>query len=128
MGHHLIFGRKTFDSIGHALPGRHIIVLSRNDNDDYVDVDVVSTLDQAIDLAYRRGDDEAFIGGGADIYRLALPITDRIYLTRVHAHVQADVFFPEINFSEWIEISREQFGVDDVNQYPTTYTVLERSS
>jgi dihydrofolate reductase len=126
MGHHLILGRVTFDSIGHALPGRKTVVVSRNSNLHYDDVDVVSTLEEALELAKGRGEDEAFIGGGADIYRLALPIADRVYLTRVHAQVDADVFFPEFDLSDWVEVSRQQFGVDEVNQFPTTYLILER--
>jgi len=126
MGHHLILGRKTYQSIGRVLPGRRMIVMTRNPDTQYAGVDVVPSLEAAINLAKSRDDDEVFIGGGSEVYRSVLPITDRIYLTRVHAQTQADVFFPEFDPSEWIEISSEQLGADEKNQYPTTYTILER--
>ncbi len=128
MGHHLIVGRKTFQSIGRALPGRHMIVLTRSADSQYEGIDVVPSLDAAINLAESRGEEEVFIGGGSEIYRLALPITDRIYLTRVHAQTQADVFFPDFDISEWVAISSEEFDADEKNQYPTTYKVLEKRS
>ena len=128
MGHHLIIGRKTYQSIGRALPGRRMIVMSRNPAIQYAGVEVVPSLEAAINLAESRGEHEAFIGGGAEIYRLALPSADRIYLTCVHARSQADVFFPEFDSIEWLEKSSEQFGADEKNQYPTTYIILEKGS
>gem|GEM_PF-17195 len=127
MGHHLILGRRTYESIGRALPGRRMIVITKNAATQSDEVDVVSSLDEAIHLAEGRGEREAFIGGGSEVFRLALPLADRIYLTRVHARAQADVFFPEFDIREWIEISSEQFDADEQNQYPTTYMILEKS-
>ncbi len=126
MGHHLILGRKTFESIGRLLPGRRMVVMTRKADLQIDGVEVVSSLEAALNLAASRAEDEAFIGGGADIYRLALPLTDRIYLTRVHAHTPVDVYFPEFNIHEWSEISSEQIGMDEKNQYPTTFMILEK--
>lgn len=130
MGHHLIMGRKTYESIGRVLPGRRMVVMTRRSEMEVEGVDVVSSLAEAINLAHSRGDDEAFIGGGSEIYELALPHTDRIYLTRVHAdaNVPTDVFFPEFDMIEWVEISSEQIAADDTNQYATTYSVFEKGS
>ena len=126
MGHHLIVGRKTFQSIGRPLPGRQMIVMTRSPGAKFDDVDTVTSLDAAINLAQGRGEDEAFIGGGSEIYRLALPKTNRMYLTRVHAQIEADTFFPKFEIAEWVEILSEELGADEDNQYPTTYSILER--
>ncbi len=128
MGHHLIVGRKTFQSIGRPLPGRQMILMTRASGMQFDGVDTVASLEAALELAQSRGEDEAFIGGGSEIYWLALPITDRIYLTRVHAQTNANVFFPEFDIKVWDEISKEEFGVDEKNRYPTTYTILEKGS
>ncbi len=130
MGHHLIMGRKTYESIGQVLPGRRMVVMTRRADMEVDGVDVVSSLAGALDLANRRGDDEAFIGGGSEIYELALPHTDRIYLTRVHAdaNMPIDVFFPEFDMIEWVEISSEKIEADETNQFATTYSVFEKGS
>jgi len=125
MGHHLIVGRKTYESIGRPLPGRRIIVLTRNPEAQFKDVDMAASLEEALGLARSRGDDEIFIGGGAHVFRDAMPIADRIYLTLVHASPEADVFFPEVDLGEWIEVSGEFIDQNDGNQYPSTYKVLD---
>lgn len=126
MGHHLILGRKTYQSIGRPLPGRRIIVLTRDTQLDFQGVEKASSLEEAVNLAQSRGDAEIFIGGGATIYQQALPIADRIYLTRVHAQVEADVFFPEFDLDDWEELSSETVASDANNQYASTFQVLDR--
>jgi dihydrofolate reductase len=119
-GHSIIMGRKTHDSIGRALPGRQNIVISRRMNAQFVGCEVVDTLEGAIKLARRHGDDEPMVIGGASIYVLALPLCTRIYLTEVNQQVDGDTFFPEIDFSQWHETAR-RFGDSGV-----TFKTLER--
>lgn len=106
MGSPIIMGRKTFESIGKALPGRQNIVISGNPNFAAVGVQVVNGLDQAILLA-RGSSERIMIIGGATIYRLALPLSDRIYMTRIHTSPEGDTFFPDLDAGEW-DVGAEQ--------------------
>lgn len=99
LGHHVIMGRKTFASVGKPLPGRVNIVISRQEGYRAEGCIVAKSLEEAIDLA--KQDSEIFIIGGGEIYKQALPMASRVYLTRVHASYPGDVFFPELNHSEW---------------------------
>jgi dihydrofolate reductase len=107
MGHHLIMGRKTFESVGRALPGRTMLVLSRSRPALPEGVRRVASLEEAIDTASAAGDEEAFVAGGAEIYRQALPRADRLYVTRVHARVEGDTRFPELDEGAWRIVARE---------------------
>lgn len=126
MNHHVIMGRKTFESIGKVLPGRTMIIISRNKSFEAEGCLVAHSLEGAIALAQKEGEDEAFVIGGATIYRMALPRADRLYLTQVHAATKADVFFPEWDEGEWVEAQRIELPVDEKNQYPTTFRILNR--
>lgn len=99
VGHHVIMGRKTYESVGRPLPGRINIVITRQENYSIDGCLVAKSLDDALELANQ--DSEVFIIGGGEIYKLALPLTDKIYLTRIHAGFAGDTFFPELNLSEW---------------------------
>jgi dihydrofolate reductase len=125
MGHHLIVGRKTYESIGQLLPGRKIIVLTSKAEKQFEGVETAASLGEAIDLARSRGDNEIFIGGGAQVYEEGLPQAERIYLTVVHAKPEADVYFPDVDFSSWFEVSGMFVDQDEHNQYSTTYKVLD---
>ncbi len=92
MGHHLIMGRKTFDSIGRCLPGRTTIVISRNPEFSFDGVQVVNSFDASLEIAHT--DDQPFVVGGAQIYDLALPVANTLFLTRVFANIDGDAFFP----------------------------------
>jgi dihydrofolate reductase len=126
MGHHIIFGRKTFESIGRALPGRQTIIVTRNDHYQSLDDNstVVHSIEEAIDLASARGEAEVFVCGGAEIYTQALEIADRLYLTFVEAETEADTFFPKWNDDAWSEKESLHLAADDKNQYQTTFKVL----
>ena len=124
MGHHLIVGRKTFQSIGRPLPGRQMVVLSRDAAYRPSGVQVAGSLSEALDLT--SGDDEAFIGGGSELFREALEHVDRLYLTIVHADVQGDSFFPDFDSSEWETRSCEVHPADEKNEYSFTFQVLDR--
>ena len=126
MGHHIVVGRKTFESIGRPLPGRKMIVVTRNPGFAPEGCLVVRSLEDAIELAKAQGESEVFICGGAEIYAQALPKADRFYLTEVHALVEADVFFPEWEGKGWIEKHSSYHEADEKNQYPSTFRVLER--
>jgi len=123
-GRTIIMGRKTFDSVGKPLPRRRNIVVTRQDIT-IPGCEVVKSIEDA--LALCRGEDEVFIGGGAEIYKLAMPLTDRIYLTIIHKLFDADTFFPEIDKKEWKEVTREDHQPDEKNSYPYSFITLERA-
>jgi dihydrofolate reductase len=125
MGHHLIVGRKTFESIGKPLPGRHTIVVTRNSNFKHEGCFVARSVEDAIALARERGETEVFVIGGAEIYAQALDATDRIYLTQVHAVVDADTFFPEFDLADRVETEHIDHPADEKNQYSFTFKILE---
>jgi len=112
MGHHLIMGRKTFEAIGRPLPGRSMVVISRGNPDLPDGVALASSLEQAIELARSTGDSEAFVAGGAQIYALALPIADRLYLTQINQHISGDAYFPEFHEDQWRLLEREDHVAD----------------
>lgn len=126
MGHHLLLGRKTFDSIGAVLPGRTMVVISRGRPSLPAGVRLAPSLEEAVELARVAGDDEGFIAGGAEIYTQALAVADRLYLTRVHARIEGDTYFPVWQESHWKEISREDHSANDRNAYPFSFHVFER--
>ncbi len=105
MGHHMIMGRKTFDSIGKPLPGRTTVVVTRNSGLQIEGCVVARSLLDAITTC--TGDDEIFIVGGAELYRQALPIVDTLYITEIRQDVEGDAHFPEFDENAWLEISRE---------------------
>lgn len=106
MGHPIVMGRKTFASIGRALPGRQNIVISRDKALKIDGVDVVASMEEAIKIA--STDSEIFIIGGGEIYHLALPLASKLYVTQVEQSPQGDTFFPEIDENEWLETHREE--------------------
>jgi dihydrofolate reductase len=121
MGHHIIMGRKTFESIGRILPGRTSVVVSRNPGYRPAGALVAADLDSALATAER--DSEAFVIGGAEIYRAALPVADRILLTEIDRDFDGDAFFPAIESSVWKPISREPVSDTDL---PASFVVLEK--
>jgi dihydrofolate reductase len=127
MGHHLLMGRKTFDSLGRVLPGRTSIVISRQaECQAPPEVLVVHDLEEAIRLA--SSDDEVFIIGGAEIFCLALNRANRMYVTWVEAEIAGDTLFPAWNPAEWQLVSSERHSADEKNEYDTTFCVYDRIS
>jgi dihydrofolate reductase len=118
MGHHLIMGRKTYESIGRPLPGRTMVIISRQKDYAQDGCIVVDSLQSAIKIA--SYDDEAFIFGGGEIFKEAIPYTQKIYLTRVHCIVHGDVLFPQLNHSEWNLISEVNYSADEKNEFDCT--------
>lgn len=126
MGHHVIMGRKTFESIGMALPGRTNIILSRNLDYPAQGILVVDSLEAALKIAEQNGDDEAFIIGGGEIFAQSLPLADRLYITHVHADFDCDVFFPPINPDLWRLVSSESYSQSAHDQTPFTIQIFEQ--
>jgi len=120
LGHCLILGRKTWESLPGALPGRTSIVVTRNADYDASDALVATTLDAALDLAAQQGDDEPFIAGGSELYSQAFPIATRLWLTRVHADVEGDVRFPDWDAKAWKLTSSIEHGVDEKHAHAFT--------
>jgi dihydrofolate reductase len=129
MGHHLIVGRRTWEAIGRALPGRRMVVVTRHPARLALPEGVwaAGSLDEALQIARAAGDEEAFVAGGAELYRDALPRADRIYLTRVHAEVTGDTFLPQVDLADWTEVEREELAADEKNASATTFSVLDRA-
>lgn len=125
-GHTLIMGRKTFDSIGKALPGRRTIVMTRAPDWQKAGIEVFHDLESAIRAA--ETDPEVFIAGGADIYRQALPLANRIYLTVVHTQLAGDAFFPEIDLLEWTVAQEERVEADERNAFSFSFRRYERAT
>lgn len=105
MGHHMIMGRKTFDSIGKPLPGRTTVVVTRNNDLEIAGCVVAHSLKEAI--AVCADDKEIFIVGGAELYRQAVSLADTLYITELQQEVEGDAHFPEFDKSAWQETSRE---------------------
>lgn len=125
-GHHIVMGRKTYDSIGRPLPNRVNMVITRNSLLNLPGCVVVADLKQAIDYAAQNGETELFITGGGTIYEQALPMAHRIYLTRIHHNFDADTFFPVVEPTSWKELSNEFHEKDEKNVYDYTFQVLEK--
>ena len=115
LNHHIIMGRKTFESLGKPLPNRTTIIISRNKNYKVDNCIVVNSLQEAIEAA--KSDENPYILGGAEIYKQALEIADKLDLTFVHHKFEADAFFPNIDLNIWKEATREDFETDENNKY-----------
>jgi dihydrofolate reductase len=124
LGKPIVMGRRTFDSIGRPLPGRTNIVVSRQAGLALEGVLVVQSLDAA--LAAAGSVPEIVVIGGAEIFRQVLPSTDTIHLTRVHALVVGDVFFPELDPAQWREAAVEHHAADERHQYAFSFVTLQR--
>lgn len=126
-GHHIIMGRKTFESFPKPLPNRTHVVITRQKNYEVPKgVIVVHSLQDAIDAS--RNDSQPFIIGGGEIYKQALLVADKIELTRVHHEFEADTFFPKINLQDWIEVSNTFHQKNDTHDYDFSFITYERNS
>jgi dihydrofolate reductase len=128
MGHTIIMGRRTWESIGRPLPGRQSIVVTRQINyrTEFAELTVAEGLDSAFQIVESTLDNEAFVVGGAELYQTALPRADRLYFTRVNASVEGDTFFPEVAWGQWRLIESEQHSADDKNEHPYAFEIYER--
>src|SRR5262245_27527427 len=124
MGKPMLMGRKTFESIGKALPGRVSLVMTRDPNWRAEGVIAVRSLEEA--FARAGSAPEVSVVGGADVFRLALPLARRIHLTTIHASIPGDTFFPVISPGEWRETERVEHALDERHAYAMTFSTLER--
>jgi len=129
-GHPVIMGRRQFEAMGKALPRRTNIVMTRNPAFRAAGAVIVADFEAALAAAradaVSRGVDEIFVIGGAEIYALALPIADRLYLTLIDTELEGDTLFPLFDESDWREVSSESHAVDASHAYGYTIRVLER--
>ena len=125
LGHHIVMGRRNYEAEGKALPGRVNIVLTRNRDFQIEDGIVRQKLEDAIQFARKAGEKELFIVGGEEIYKLAMPFTDRIYLTRIHTEVDGDTFYPEIDYKIWQQVTIDRRKADNQNPFDYDFLVYE---
>lgn len=123
-GHTVLMGRKTFESIGRALPHRRNIVISRNPAFSAEGCEVVASLDEALKAV--AAEDEVFIIGGGSIYREMWEKADRLYLTRVHAQMEGDTFIPEVRPEAWELLSRMDFELSEKNEFAYSFLDFKR--
>lgn len=126
IGHAIIMGRKTFESIGKPLPGRKSIVISRNKNLNINDCIITNSLSEAILAA--KNDTEIFIIGGGEIFNQAMSIANKIYLTQIHSAFEGDTFFPEIDPQQWKETKKVDFQANEKNKYAYSFIELEKKT
>ncbi|MEH6942622.1 dihydrofolate reductase [Bacillus sp. JJ722] len=124
MGHPIIIGRKNYESIGRPLPGRRNIVLTRDVHFQAEGCEIAHSPEEVLKLC--ANEEEIFIFGGEQIYKLFLSQTDKLYITKIHHAFEGDTFFPEIDYSEWNEVFVEQGITDEKNPYTYYFHVYER--
>ena len=129
-GHHVIMGRKNYDSIPEKfrpLPNRTNLVVTRQKNLILSQCTVVNSLEEAVDIARKAGEPELFIIGGAAIYQLGMPLARRLYLTEIEAELEGDTYFPAFNQAEWKEVSRRHHPTDERHAFPFDFVIYERN-
>jgi len=131
MGHHVIMGRKNFESIPHKyspLPNRTNVIITRQADYTAEGCVVVNSVEAALEIAKQNGDKEPFIIGGGQIYKIALEnnLVNRIYLTKVHHSFDGDTFFPELS-SDWKEVNKTEKKADEKHKYNYDFITLERN-
>lgn len=127
MGHHIIMGRKTYESIGKPLPGRINIILTKNPGYKADGCIVADSLQKAINIAREQKNSEVFIIGGEEIFKLVLPMADRVYLTRVHEKFDGDAYLPKLDPVKWKQVSCQVHLRDEQNPYPFDFCVYEKN-
>jgi len=126
MGHHIVMGRKTYESIGRLLPGRTTVIITRQSDYQIPGAVVVNSIEHALTVA--ADDQETFIVGGRQIYNLSLPLVDKLYITRVHADVEGDTRFDAIDWSGWECESSERHSADEKNDHEYSFEIYRRTS
>ncbi|MCS5631342.1 MAG: dihydrofolate reductase [Pirellulaceae bacterium] len=126
MGHHIVMGRKTYESIGRLLPGRTTVIITRQSDYQIPGAIVVNSIDEAIAVA--ADNQETFIVGGSQIYNLALPLVDTLYITRVHADVEGDTRLDAVDWSAWECESSERHSAGEKNDHEYSFEIYRRAS
>lgn len=125
-GHNIIMGRNCFESIGKPLPKRTNIIVTRNPFYTVSNCLIAHSIYDALSIAHDNREEEAFIIGGGQIYKQSVEYWDRIYLTRVHAQVDGDIFFPEVDWAQWKLVSEEKHGKSEKNEHDFSFLVYEK--
>lgn len=125
MGHPIVMGRKTFESIGRVLPGRENVIVTRNQEFKAEGCVVLHDIAQ-IKMFADNHEAEVFVIGGAEIFKEILPFTDRLYITEIHETFEGDTFFPEIDENEWDEISSNPGNIDEKNLIAHDFIILQK--
>lgn len=128
LGHPIIMGRKTFESIGKPLPGRQSIIITRDKNFSFEGTIVVHSLEEAIEEAKKIGTEEAFVIGGGDIYRQVQDICDKLYITEVHTQTNGDTFFQIENPELWQESERTHHEADEKHNFSFDFVDMSKKS
>lgn len=126
LGKPIVMGRKNFESIGRPLPGRTNIVLTRDKDLAYYGCEMANSIEDVLRMC--EGEEEVFIFGGEEIYKMFLPFTNKLYLTKINYSFDGDTFFPKINEVEWLEKNREKGIKDTENPYDYVYYIYERKN
>ncbi len=126
MGHPVIMGRKTFESIGRALPGRTNIVVSRQTDYTAKGCTIVNSIEEVMELIERNPDEEYFVIGGAEIFRALLSVADRLYITFIYEKFEGDTVFPPFNMNEWELVSTKPGIRNEENPYDYEFLIYER--
>lgn len=126
LNHHIIMGRKCFQSIGRPLPKRTNVIVTRNPFFVVSNALVVNSIEEALNIAKENGEEEVFIIGGGQVYELTKHLWNRVYLTEVDLEVDGDVYFPKLDSEKWQEVSSEKHQADEKNEYDYTFKILEK--
>ncbi len=127
MGHHVLMGRKTYESVAGKLKGRNLIVLSRDEAFAADEAEIAHSLEDGIRIAEEAEEEELFVIGGADVFAQALPIAQRFYLTRVHSIVETDTKFPDFEESEWKLLDSVTYEAGGKNDHKCTISGMQRA-
>jgi dihydrofolate reductase len=128
MGHHLIMGRKTFESIGKILPGRTMVIVTHDERYHSKGCMVANSIEEAVRIAMGSHEVEVFIIGGGEVFKQTINIANKIYLTNVHVDAKADVFFPKIDSSLWKLVWNEAPSRGEKDEYESDFKVLMRNN
>ncbi len=130
MGHCVIMGRKNFETIPdkfRPLPGRTNIIVTHQKDFSFPGIITANSIEEALEIVKQKNEPEAFIIGGGEIFKQALGMADKIYLTRIHAAIDGNVFFPSLNMNEWKEETVQHFKADEKNKFDYSFIVLSRN-
>ena len=124
IGHHIIMGRKTFDSIGRLLPGRTTVILTRQEDYQVAGAKIVHSIEGMQEIV--ENDELPFVTGGAEIYSLLLPLVTDLYLTRVHVEIDGDTRLPALDWHQWTLVESEKLDRDDQNDFDYSFELYRR--
>lgn len=125
-GHAIVMGRKNLESIGRALSNRRNIVLTRKKDFTFDGCEIAHSIEEVFDLC--KSEEEVFIFGGEEIYKLFMPYVEKMYITKIHHEFDGDTFFPEVDYGEWEEVSVTKGITDEKNPYTYYFHIYERKN